>query len=295
MTREGGWHQSVWGVVRRTVEAAFEDNVPFLASGLSFDLLLTAIPYGALVLAGVGYLVQHQITVRQLELHDVLARFLPAPAGGAGAPFRQVEAMLAGVVQHRARLTLVGLPLFLWFAARLFSGLRIALNEVFDVDEARPWAVAKLTDIGMMLATAALVVANTILVAYSAARASAPERGFALLWLERFGVELTAFAFSTILFYLLFKGLPGRRIHWRTALTAAVFCGLAFEVAKRLYGLYVARFVTLDRFASDANFIAFFLFLLWIYYTAFVFLLGGEIAETYDLVRLRRSQRVGLG
>jgi len=38
---ERGWHQSVTGVARRTFEAAFEDNIPFLASALSFDLLLT--------------------------------------------------------------------------------------------------------------------------------------------------------------------------------------------------------------------------------------------------------------
>jgi len=31
---EGGWHQSIVGMVRRTFQAAFEDNVPFLASGL---------------------------------------------------------------------------------------------------------------------------------------------------------------------------------------------------------------------------------------------------------------------
>jgi len=53
--------------------------------------------------------------------------------------------------------------------------------------------------------------------------------------------------------------------------------------------------VTFDRVASDANFFAFFLFLLWVYYMAYVFLLGGEVAETYDLIRMRRQQRVGLG
>lgn len=73
-----------------------------------------------------------------------------------------------------------------------------------------------------------------------------------------------------------------------------MFCGLAFELAKQLYAYYLTRFATLDRIASDANVVAFFLFLVWVYYTAYVFLLGGEVAETYDLVRLRRSQRVGL-
>src|SRR5207247_849426 len=62
---EGGWHRSVTGVVRRTLEAAFEDNIPFLASALSFDLLLTTLPFIILLLAVVGYLVQHQVTTHQ--------------------------------------------------------------------------------------------------------------------------------------------------------------------------------------------------------------------------------------
>src|SRR3989449_7614965 len=118
---------------------------------------------------------------------------------------------------------------------------------------------------------------------------------FALDWLWRFGLETVAFAAGVVLFFSIFKMLPSRRIHWRTALVAAVFCSLGFEVAKRLYALYVTRFATLDQLASDANVVAFALFLLWVYYTAYLFLLGGEVAETYDLMRMRRSQRVRLG
>jgi membrane protein len=292
---EGGWHQSIVGMVRRTFQAAFEDNVPFLASGLSFDLLLTAIPFAALALAVVGYLVQHQVTAHQVTVHQLLQRFLPGGPTGRGVDvFEQVERALGGIVAQRGRLTLYGLPLFVWFAARFFSGLRIALNEVFDTEEVRPWPVAKGTDLAIMLVTAALVVGNALLPAYEVRSALTMIDSFWLLWAWRFGLEATAFGFSTILFFLIFKVLPSRRIHWRTALVAAAFCALAFEAAKRLYALYLARFVTLDHVATDANIIAFFLFLLWVYYTAFVFLLGGEVAETYDLVRMRRAQRVRL-
>src|SRR6266550_4293013 len=127
---ERGWHQSVTGIARRTFEAAFEDNIPFLASALSFDLLLTIIPFVAMLLATVGYLVQHQITTQQVELHELLARLLPSTASGApDKAFTLVESALASVVRQRVRLTAVGLPLFLWFSTRLFGGLRAALNE----------------------------------------------------------------------------------------------------------------------------------------------------------------------
>src|SRR5439155_19101515 len=93
---EGGWHRSVVGVVRRTLEAAYDDNIPFLASALSFDLLLTVIPFVALLLAVVGSLVQHQVTTQQVDLHELLARLLPTtPGGGTDRAFQAVESALS--------------------------------------------------------------------------------------------------------------------------------------------------------------------------------------------------------
>ncbi|HVH67762.1 MAG TPA: YihY/virulence factor BrkB family protein [Gemmatimonadales bacterium] len=296
MRDEGGWHRSLTGIARRTFEAAFEDNIPFLASALSFDLLLTMIPFVALLLAALGFLVQHQVTTQQVDLHQLVGRLLPSTAGDVPeAAFTQVERALASVVRQRVRLTAVGVPLFLWFSTRLFSGLRAALNEVFDTDERRSWPTAKLLDLAMVFCTGTLLVLGALLTTWEARNAGLLGRSFALDWLWRLSLELIAFGLGVALFFTVFKLLPSRRIQWRTALVAAVFCALGFEVAKRLYALYVVRFATLDRVASDANIVALFLFLLWVYYTAYLFLLGGEVAEMYDLVRMQRSQRVQLG
>jgi len=296
VNRESGWHGSIPGIARRTIEAAFEDNIPFLASALSFDLLLTTIPFIALLLAVVGYLVQHQITSHQINLHELLAQVLPSVSGSSAAgAFQAVERALGGVLRLRGRLTLFGLPLFLWFSTRLFGGLRAALNEVFDTDERRAWPAAKLLDLLMVCVTGVFLVANGVLSAYQVRNAPVVSGSFLVFWLWRLSVETVAFSLGVGMFFVVFKLLPSRRINWRTALVASVFCSLGFEVARRLYALYVAQFVTFDRLASDANIVALFLFLLWVYYTAYLFLLGGEVAETFDLIRMRRAQGVRLG
>src|SRR5204862_1297133 len=91
--------------------------------------------------------------------------------------------------------------------------------------------------------------------------------------------QLESLLFSTLLFFVIFKFLPSRRIYWRTGVVASLFCAVGCEIAKRLYALYVARFVTFDRVASDANLIGVLLFILWIYYTAYMFRLGGDVAD----------------
>src|SRR2546430_3103672 len=83
-----------------------------------------------MLLATVGYLVQHQITTQQVELHELLARLLPSTAGGApDRAFTLVESALASVVRQRVRLTAVGLPLFLWFSTRLLDRKSTRLNS----------------------------------------------------------------------------------------------------------------------------------------------------------------------
>lgn len=205
-----------------------------------------------------------------------------------------MERLLDAMIGRRGRLTVVGLPLFLWFSTRLFGGLRAALNEVFDTDEGRTWYWAKLLDLLVVCVAGVFLIANGVLSAYQARNADTIGHAFLVNWVWRLSVEVIAFGLGIGMFFVIFKLLPSRRIDWRTALVAAAFCSLGFEVAKWLYGLSVAKFVTFDRLATDANAVALFLFLLWIYYTAFLFLLGGEVAETYDLIRMRRAQRVQL-
>lgn len=277
MNGEGGWHRTVTGVARRTFEAAYEDNVPFLASAVSFDILLTAIPFVGLVLAVVGYLVEYQLAIHQLHVHELLQRFLPESTDAADR-FGFIERALGDLIERRGGLTLLAAPLFLWFSTRMFGGLRAALNEVFDTEENRSWPVAKLTDLVMVFVVGTLFLANAFA---STSKGVVP--------------QLETLVFSTLLFFVIFKFLPSRRIYWRTGLVASLFCAVGFEIAKRLFALYVSHFVTFNRAASNANLIAVLLLLLWIYYTAFVFLLGGEVAETYDLMRMRRLQRVRLG
>lgn len=291
MRGDGGWHRSIVGVVRRTLEAAVEDNIPFLASAVSFDLLLTMIPFTVLLLGAVGYLVQYQSTAQQVDIPTLLERVLPV-AGAGRAALEELRRLIENVAENRAKLTLFGIPLFIWFSTRLFGGLRVALNEIFDTDETRHPLLAKLLDLTMVLLTGALLVANVYLLAMSGRVESVLDGLPLLAWLYRLALQIVALAFSVALFFVIFKLVPSRRIHWRTALVASVFCAVAFEIAKRLYALYLTRVATFDRLVSDANAVAFLLFLLWIYYMAFVFMLGGEVAETYDLIRMRRKQRV---
>ena len=56
-----------------------------------------------------------------------------------------------------------------------------------------------------------------------------------------------------------------------------------FEVAKILYGWYIVHAAVVNRFSTDASTGVAILFVVWIYYTALVFLVGAVVGETWDL------------
>lgn len=232
-------------------------------------------------------------------------RFLPPHSTAPGQdPFSLVEGVLTKILRNRATLSLYAAPAFIWFSTRLYASARTALNEIFDVS-ARPeparsvvvaYLLGKLRDTALVLATVLLFLANTVLtggLAYLQSRgtAVAPQFRFFVSTLGRVLGEGLAFAFQLSLFYITYRYASRRRPRWRTALLAATFAAVAFEIAKRLYALYLAHFASLTGPSGDANIGAIVLFVLWVYYTAVVFLLGGVVAEIWDLRKLQQRQR----
>lgn len=290
------------------LQAADEANVPFLASALTFDALVAAVPLLLILLAGLGALVQAMIGTTPVDLAILFQRFFPSQAGTPGSnPFSVILALLEKIRDFGWAFPAVLIPFFLLAGSRLFAGIRTSLSWVYDAS-VRPgrghwllsWLRGKGRDLSMLLLTFLLLVGSVVLSAglvllraWSAGEV--PSLAFFLTGIGQFLGELVALLFLVMLFYLLYRWASPRRVTKRAALLAAVFSSLGFEVAKRLFGLYVAYFVGEARMSLDANVGAILLFVLWMYYTSLVFLLGGIVAETWDLRTLQHQQRTSLG
>jgi membrane protein len=281
--RPRGWAFSPLGFLRRVFLGGYEDNIPFLASGLTFDALLWILPLLAVGLSAFGYAVGGADEPRALA--RVITGWVLPNAGTAETPFSAVAAALEELADSRAVLTVWGVPFFVWFSWRLFGSIRAALNDVFDTEETRSWLTGKAVDLALGVVSAVLILTNTLITVVVLREP----------WAGRFVAGLLAYVAVTVLFYVVYVLAPSRKMRWDTALVAALFASLGFEIAKRLYGTYLVRFATFDRVVSNTNAIALLLFVLWIYATALVFLAGGEVAETYDLARRQREQRAVLG
>lgn len=286
------------------LEAADESNLSFLASAITFDALLAAVPFVLLLLVGLTFLAQYVVGAEPVDPVGLFHRFLPAHATNGSDPFSVIEDVLARITRNRGALSLYAAPAFLWFSTRLFGGIRTSLNSIYDVALRPPrqhnpivsFLMSKARDASMVLATLLLLLANTLLtteLAFVQARGAAvlPRFSFFVTGLGRVVGELLTLLFSVSLFFVIYKYASVRKLRWRTAFLAASFAAIAFEIAKRLYALYLGHFASLKGAGGDATIGAIVLFVIWLHYTAIVFLLGAVVAETWELRRMQKRQR----
>lgn len=280
--------------VVRMWDNAYEDNVLFLASGIAFDVLLASVPFVITLVSGVTFVLNLSPARSNAEITDIVDRMLPPHSDLVGQP---VHLIINDALKAHHALGLWSALIFLFLSTRLFASLRTVLADVFDIEATRGIIAGKLFDIRMTLLATLLFGANTILSAYLTIARS---RGVAILvelGLRRDvmgGVEyllgrLVAFLFLVVMFFAIYRYLPARRVRWRTAMVASLFTSVLFEVAKLLFSQLAGHLDTESVYTGALAAIV--VVVVWTYYSAIVFILGGEVGQVYELRRTRRRQR----
>ncbi len=174
------------------------------------------------------------------------------------------------------------------------------LAEVFDIEQERGIVWGKLFDLGVTIAGSVLVVAYIVLSVYLGLASS---RGVRLLtewglavetmgWLTYTGGRLLAFGVLVSAFFALYKWLPNRPIRWQTALIAGSVSAVLFEVARQLFTRLFTALSPGSLYTGTIAAVA--IVVLWVYWAAILFIIGGEVAHVTELRRLRRLRRVTL-
>jgi len=89
---------------------------------------------------------------------------------------------------------------------------------------------------------------------------------------------LVSFTLTAALFAAIYKVLPDRRLAWRDVAVGAVGTALLFNVGKALIGWYIGGSGMAKSYGAAGALVV---VLLWVYYSAQIFLLGAEFARAW--------------
>lgn len=250
-----------------------EDHGSNLAAALTYHAIFSITPLLLVVLAVVGVLYQDSSA-------ELLAQ-IGALAGQDAASL--IQAMLEeGKVASQSRPAfLIGSVLTVLGSIGFFKQLKTALDTIWEIPQRKiPWREIVKRHVGLFLLviftcfffiislSVSTLLSSTHLYVLEIVRGSPYIYG-ALN-------QLISLVGSTLLFGVLFKTLPDTNIAWKQVWRGAIFTSLILAVEKYTFGLYLSRSSVQSAYGAAGSLVA---LLLWIYYSAQVFLFGAEMVN----------------
>lgn len=259
------------------------DTLIVRASGLAYSSLLAAVPLavvGFAALSAFGTFDPIKEKVQDLVLSQLL-------------PTRQDEiaALINQFVEGANKLGLLGFLVFVLAAILLLDNIESNFNGIWHVTTRRR-IIAKITSytavlfLGLLLLGASITISARIKAMIFAGVSLDPNI------LERLGSWLFPLLFSFLAFLFMYIVVPFTRVRWRSAVVGAVFASVFWELGKNLFASSVGHSVRYSTIYGSLAVIP--IFLIWLYITWIIVLLGLEISFTHQhFAALVRSSSSG--
>jgi membrane protein len=90
-----------------------------------------------------------------------------------------------------------------------------------------------------------------------------------------------------VLFFLIYRIIPYRKVSIKAALIGALCSSVMWEAAKLLFDIYIKNYAHYQKIYGSFGTVVVMFF--WIYYSAFIILIGAEIGSNYEEVKTRLS------
>lgn len=150
------------------------------------------------------------------------------------------------------------------------------------------WLQRRFLSLGFILALGfLLMVSLTVSTGVSSMRARLADAHPALVGLLA-ALDLAAsLLLVSLLFALIFRYMPARKLPWGVVLAGGALTAVLFEIGRWAVGLYLAHSTEPSAFGAAASFVT---LLLWLYYTAQIFLFGAEFTVCLGGLRPDDSQ-----
>ncbi len=173
----------------------------------------------------------------------------------------------------------------------MLTALESALENIWDSTSLVPtgvwgWIRRRLLSLGFILALGfLLLVSLTITTCLAALRRHMAANHTAIVGTIGGLDLLTSLLLVAGLFALIFRYMPARRLPWRVVAAGGALTAVLFYIGRWAIGLYLAHSTQPTAYGAAASFAA---LLLWLYYTAQIFLFGAEFTACLGGLRLNR-------
>jgi membrane protein len=271
--------KQVWPLVKQAFKGWSDDRAASMGAALSYYTVFSIAPLLLIVISVAGLVFGEEAArgaiVAQLQglLGEQSAQTIESVVEATNKPAKG------------ALGTIVGLLLLLVGATTVFAELQDALDRIWHAPDRKQvsglwaWLQSRILSFGMILGIGFLLLVSLVVSAVLAAFGDW-WGGFMGGWDTLAQVLNFAFSFAlvTVMFAVIYKFMPHVKIEWHDVWIGAAVTALLFTIGKHLIGLYIGKSGVTSTFGAAGSLVV---LLLWVYYSAQIFLLGAEFTWAY--------------
>jgi membrane protein len=268
---------ATWHLAYDTVNEWVSDRASRKGAALAFYTVFSLAPILILSIAIAGLFFGQEAARGEIfgQVKDLLG---PDAAAAIQAMIHSASRPGAGLIA-----TVIGVVTLCLGATTALAELKDGLDQIWHAPPEKTagfWYFIRkrLLSVGLILALGFLLLVSLVFSALVSALARrwgpADATGLVLQGLN----FLFSFGLVTLLFAMIYKILPSVHIAWKDVAIGSVITALLFSVGKALIGVYLGNSAVASSYGAAGSVI---LVLIWVYYSAQIFLLGAEFTKVY--------------
>jgi membrane protein len=277
--RNEGLVEKAWILIKSTVLSFIEDDALSKGAAIAFYTVTSIAPILLIVVAVAGLAFVGQLT---------------GLIGKESAEFLQSAIANAQNKSAGTLATLIGVVTIIVTASGVFGEMQSALNAIWKIDSSGTpisrLIRARAASLGLVVSLGFLMIVSLVISAGLTAlgdylNAVLPFGKIVLTILN----GIVSVLLISVLFAAIYKVLPDRPIQWRDVVVGSAATALLFTGGKSLIGWYIGSSAVASTYGAAGALIV---ILLWVYYSAQIFLLGAEFTKAYSDFRTGKPREV---
>jgi len=263
-----------WKIVvllKRTVQEFTTDNCPLLAAAISYYLLLSIFPFLLGIISLSSFFVD--APALQEQISQAFKYLVPVSQDF-------ILNVVNSVIDERGAIGIISIILLLFGCTAFFGSLRKSLNTAWGIYKSGSIIRSQVTNFAMILgAVLLLFISRFITITLNISEnilSTITEKPLTNLVLLHLLIVIINIALAFLVFLILYKFMPERRIRWRDVWVGALTAAVCFEVITITFVLYLDTFNPYNLIYGSLG--AIIALLIWTYLSALTFLFFAKIS-----------------
>jgi membrane protein len=273
------------GVIRRTFDNIYEHRLLSIAGGVSFFALFALFPAIAALVAVYSLFADPNAIAAHLQ---TLSKVVPS--GAISVVDEQLKRVAAQGNTTLGFASIIGFLVSLWSANAATKAIFDALNIVYEERESRGFFRLNAISLGFTLLGiffVSIAIAVMIGLPPLLSHLGAPDEIMKLADIARWPLMLVVFCIAVAFIYRF--GPDRRHAHWRWISWGSAFAGIGWIIVSLLFTFYAANFARFNETYGSLG--AVIGFMIWVWISNLVLLLGGEIDAVIERLSAQDRDR----